>query len=181
MKDSLSVWYLTSVKGKELIIWSWQHKAQSLGCRTQWALTLIHREKNETEEVELSSVLGLGGLHLAVAICSQWAELASSSALCFACWFAHGQVEATLSYKASKRCRSKFICKVMESADMAKPSTTWPLSWKEWLIEKFTENLASEFCKEINLKQGRLALPTSQNYCNKEPCLPFKNRTEPLT
>jgi len=37
------------------------------------------RKKNKSEEVEISSVLGLGGLHLAAAICSQWAELVSFS------------------------------------------------------------------------------------------------------
>lgn len=69
----------------------------------------------------------------------------------------------------------------MESADVAKPTAMWPPSWKEWLIEKTAENLASECFKEINMKQGRLALPAPQNYRNKEPRLPFKNRAEPLT
>lgn len=109
MKEWFSVWCSTSVKGKELITWSW-HKTKhkkvcAVGQNGLWPLSTHTHTKRNSKKVEKDTKSGRS------ISCSchffPWTELLLSLTFCLAWPSTCGQLEEMFRYKALKSCRSE--------------------------------------------------------------------------
>lgn len=177
MKERFSVWCLTSVKGKELITWSWhkpKRKACAVGQNGLWPSSTNGKKKptRNTKTVE-KNVFWEWEIHILQLSCFH-----SGQNYCFprlSALLGNIPVVSWRQYSITKPSghagMSSCLCRLMKSAEVG--NSEWcgkqriPLPAKRNNSsgkKKYAENSANESCKEIKREQGSLDVPVPRIY-----------------